>query len=119
MKETHTIELPAIKDVQFTVIAEPETTFQEILLRRHPSLKDNVWAWAQVEVRASYRGLEASDYLGCCSYESEEEFKKGGYYDDMKAATYAGLIAQLKALYGRPTSSASPITIRKSKPLTQ
>lgn len=47
----------------------------------------NVWAWASVEVRGSYKGLTASDYLVGCSYRSEDDFKQpGGYYDDMRAA---------------------------------
>lgn len=44
----------------------------------------DVWAWftAKVTVRDSY-GREASDYLGCCCYEDEKDFKRGGYYLDM------------------------------------
>lgn len=112
-KETHTIELPAIEDVQFTVIAEQEDTpvrgnamasgdgkvdrkAEDSIIR---SLNGgNVWAWATVEVRATYRGLVASEYLGCCSYKSEEDFEKDAYYASMKATAYADLIAQLKAL---------------------
>ena len=48
----------------------------------------NVWAWCTVEVTAKvfYKGElhEASDYLGCCSYKGEDDFKQpGGYYEDM------------------------------------
>lgn len=43
----------------------------------------DVWAWADVEVQGTYMGLVASDYLGCCSYESESDFKNDGYYQDM------------------------------------
>jgi hypothetical protein len=44
----------------------------------------DVWAWctAKVTVRDSH-GREASDYLGCCSYKDEKDFKRGGYYLDM------------------------------------
>ena len=46
-------------------------------------LSGNQWAWCNVEVRGEYLGLSASDYLGCCSYKSEQDFKTGGYYTDM------------------------------------
>jgi hypothetical protein len=48
----------------------------------------NLWAWcvAHVTVRpkdgriATFSG---DDYLGGCSYASEQDFKEGGYYEDM------------------------------------
>jgi hypothetical protein len=43
----------------------------------------NIWAWALVEVRGTYKGLSASDYLGACSYKNEDEFKADAYYEDM------------------------------------
>jgi len=36
--------------------------------------------------------------LGACSYKDEEDFKKGGYYEDMKKQAYNDLINQIKAL---------------------
>lgn len=47
----------------------------------------DVWAWftAKVTVRDK-SGREASDYLGCCTYEDAEDFKRGGYYLDMVKA---------------------------------
>jgi hypothetical protein len=53
----------------------------------------NEWAWCLVRVTAIYEEWEGTDYLGCCSYESEEEFKAGGYWDDMKELAYADLCA--------------------------
>ncbi len=47
----------------------------------------DVWAWATVKVTATYDGIdgvEGIDYLGCCSYRDEEDFKTCGYYADMK-----------------------------------
>jgi hypothetical protein len=42
------------------------------------------WAWCCVTVRATWNGIVGEDNLGCCSYEDEEDFKRGGgYYDDM------------------------------------
>lgn len=43
----------------------------------------NTWAWCSVQVSAKYAGIEASDYLGGCSYQDEADFKAGGYYADM------------------------------------
>jgi hypothetical protein len=45
----------------------------------------NVWAWCVVEVIGEIDGTTASDFLGACSYENEEAFKAGGYYEDMIA----------------------------------
>ena len=47
----------------------------------------NAWAWASVRVCVTHPavvGIEGNEYLGCCSYASEDDFKAdGGYYDDM------------------------------------
>jgi hypothetical protein len=44
----------------------------------------DVWAWAKVEVRATYKGLYGSAFLGACSYKDEKGFKEaGGYYGQM------------------------------------
>lgn len=58
----------------------------------------NVWAWASVSVEARYKGMTGIDYLGCCSYKDEADFKKDMYYQDMKKQAYADLISQMKAL---------------------
>lgn len=59
----------------------------------------NVWAWAQVEVKCTYKGvLTASDYLGCCSYDNEQDFKEGGYYEDMVTTCLAEINDQLVKL---------------------
>jgi len=40
--------------------------------------------------------VEASDYLGCCSYRSKEDFMEpDGYYDDMKVEAYNSLCKEL------------------------
>lgn len=43
----------------------------------------NPWAWCVAKVTVTYRGLEGTDYLCGCSYESEKAFKEGGYYESM------------------------------------
>jgi hypothetical protein len=48
--------------------------------------RGNNWAWCCVHVRASWRDFHGDDYLGGCSYASQEDFESnGGYLDDMKA----------------------------------
>ena len=62
----------------------------------------DVWAWASVEVRAEFRGLQASDYLGACSYRNQRDFKRNsGYFEDMVAAAtneLADLVADLQGI---------------------
>src|SRR5688500_7160137 len=44
----------------------------------------NEYAWFSAKVTVKYKGFEATDYLGCCSYKSEKDFKQNsGYYKDM------------------------------------
>jgi len=48
-------------------------------------LKDgNIWAWSTIRVSAYIDGVEGIDYLGCCNYMDEEDFRKDAYYFDMK-----------------------------------
>jgi hypothetical protein len=46
-------------------------------------LEHNPWAWCVVEVKACWKGLKASTFLGCCSYRSENDFKVDGYFENM------------------------------------
>lgn len=46
----------------------------------------NDWAWCCVEVRVSYGELSSSEYLGCCSYGSREDFEADGYSDMLSEA---------------------------------
>lgn len=63
------------------------------------SLEWNQWAWCTVKVTAYIDGveLEGADYLGCCSYASEEDFKAGGYFEDMKHQAKEDLLNKIKA----------------------
>ena len=47
-------------------------------------LQHTQWAWCTVHVTATWCGLEGHDWLGGCSYESEEDFMSGDYYKDMR-----------------------------------
>ncbi len=42
------------------------------------------WAWGLVYVRATFAGFTGEDFLGGCSYASEEDFRTAGdYFEDM------------------------------------
>lgn len=59
----------------------------------------NDWAWCTAHVRVTYRGILVADtYLGCCSYKGEEDFKSGGYYDDMVSECLDEVNAKLSIL---------------------
>jgi hypothetical protein len=58
----------------------------------------NDWAWCCVRVVGTWRGMEADDHLGCSSYESEEDFKVAGYFEDMKRSVLHKLNAQIRAV---------------------
>jgi hypothetical protein len=110
------IKLPTIDQVTFSLEAEYEDTpvrgnalasgdddedkrVEDEILRRLDN--GDVWAWASVKVTAEWKGIEGVDYLGCCCYADEKEFKQaGGYYDDMKQVAFNDLIEQLEALKG-------------------
>jgi len=49
-------------------------------------------------VVGKYKGLEADDFLGGCSYESEEHFRTCDYYADMRNTVYQNIIKQLEEL---------------------
>lgn len=42
-------------------------------------MRGNEWAWFCAKVTASWNGIEAADYLGGCSYESEANFRECCY----------------------------------------
>lgn len=111
--ETLTIRIPSIEEVEFAVSANEEAVsvrgnalasgddkidkkVEDGILRRLENGK--IWAWASVTVTASWRGMQGEDHLGCCSYKSEKEFKRDGYYSDMKAEAYNDLVRQIKRL---------------------
>lgn len=62
--------------------------------------RGNDWAWCMVEVRATVeingQTFHGSDYLGGCSYDSEEDFKRGGYYEQMCDQAREDLLNYLK-----------------------
>lgn len=62
--------------------------------------EDDLWAWATVCVTGSWEGLNIHQYLGCCSYESEEDFRNNsGHFDEMVDDVVAGLNTLANAIY--------------------
>lgn len=111
--KTITVTLPKIEDVQFEIEveedhipvrgnalasgddAEDKRVEDEIIARLE---NEDVWAWASVRMVATWRGLTADDYLGACCYKDEDDFKKDGYYEDMKNNAYNSLLRQITDL---------------------
>jgi hypothetical protein len=60
--------------------AEDKACEDEILRRLDAG---DVWAWACVTVKASWRGFVGADTLGACSYEHEGDFRECDYFTDM------------------------------------
>lgn len=115
------INFPPIEDITFRLIAEQDQTSvrgnalasgdddedkrveDEIIARLDDG---DVWAWADVEVRAEWNGFEGSDYLGGCSYVDEADFcQPGGYFDDMKERAYEELCAAI----GKAAKAIEPL----------
>lgn len=44
----------------------------------------NPWAWCEIRVVGRWKGFDSDDYIGACSYNDENDFKQGGYYEDMQ-----------------------------------
>jgi hypothetical protein len=111
--KTKTITLPTIDQIEFELIVHEESTpikgnalasgddatdkKQERMIERQLA-NGNSWAWCCVQMKGTYKGLEASDYLGCCSYKSQKDFERDGYYQDMKTTVFADILKQIENL---------------------
>ncbi len=110
--QTVKFKLPKKSQVEFSLSCEPEEiqiegnacsideeTDKAIEKYIIDQLNDgNEWAWCTVQVSARYKDMEGNAYLGCCSYRSEKDFMKDGYYKDLKNEAFADLISQLQKL---------------------
>tara|TARA_R110001592_G_C12860981_1_gene722830 strand:- start:152 stop:499 length:348 start_codon:yes stop_codon:yes gene_type:complete len=67
----------------------------------HRLEQGDVWAWASVAVTVSWENQEAIEYLGCCCYDDEEDFQRGGYMADMIDRALDSLNDDLRTLYDR------------------
>lgn len=56
----------------------------------------DTWAWCSVCVVAEAGGTEGRAYLGACSYKDEEDFRSGGYYEQMQEEAKEDLMEQLR-----------------------
>lgn len=78
-------------DILFTITCEPEdisprTQIDDEGMVSHieREMEHNKWAWCQIMVTASWGGFEGTQYLGACSYKDKADFKKDGYFLQMK-----------------------------------
>ena len=104
-----------LEDITITVTAADELLHPSELLSEcmsegeinallEEAQTQNEWKWCIVEVKGEFNGLEFSDYLGGCSYESEEEFiKTSGYYKDMCQTVLKGLQDEFNELIAELT----------------
>jgi hypothetical protein len=77
---------------------------------RHDFACGNTWAWCRVQVEANFWGFEGrSSWLGACSYEDEEDFRKpGDYFDDLRGEAIADLREQIENAAGGADPEADP-----------
>ena len=97
--------LPKLEEVSFSI----ETHWEDVPVLDHFSdglelgkdlekrVLDRIdsgdsWAWCTVEVIGNFEGCKGSEFLGCCSYLDENDFKEGGYWEDMKQEAYRELV---------------------------
>lgn len=66
----------------------------------------NEWAWCVVQVTVEFHGISATDYLGGCSYTSAQDFREGGYFEDMVDNCLDDLKVRLEALYSATKETA-------------
>jgi hypothetical protein len=76
----HPEDLPIRGNLVFSGDGVLDKQFEDAVIEE---LEHNPWAWCMVEVKASWKGLKVSTFLGGCSYRSENDFKVDGPYDDM------------------------------------
>lgn len=99
-----------LQDIVISIIVEDESfsaytqlgecmSKEEISELLEEARTSNVWKWCMVEVKGTYKGLESSEYLGGCSYDSEEDFiNNSEYYNDMCEAVLSDLQKQVEEI---------------------
>jgi hypothetical protein len=73
----------------------------------------NYWAWCVAHVTVMYDDLKAEEWLGGCSYESEADFKKGGYYESMIDEALRSLAKDLESMANAHIWEHDPVTCFK------
>jgi len=71
----------------------------------------NEWAWCVATVTVNYKGFSAFDTLGACSYKSEDDFRKDGYFTDMVNQASAELADKLIAASTAITELLTPMKL--------
>ena len=62
-------------------------------------IESGEFMWFTAKVSAARHGVElGSDYLGCCCYSSLDDFKTGGYYEQMRDQAISDAEATLQKL---------------------
>jgi hypothetical protein len=125
-----TITLPEPDQVEYRLeVLGEDTSIQD--QRFSPELEKqildsanagNIYAWFIAKVTADWKGVKGVDYLGGCSYESEENFKACGYWEDLKQSAYDDLINQLELIGDKESpfdNSMVSISIKRPKPYEQ
>lgn len=103
MSEIVVKPLFTIDDVKFSIDCDPEdpswlaNSFdndEEIINDIKKQIrKGNDWAWCTIIVTARFKDFEGKDYLGGCSYGSEQNFiDADDYYQDMKKTAFDNLV---------------------------
>lgn len=63
----------------------------------------NEWAWCSAHVTVRYAGMRGDDWLGGCSYKSQEDFMQpNGYYDSMIDEAVDDLAKQIEKIFDGP-----------------
>lgn len=82
---------------------------QEMAAEISKEAETKIWAWFEAEVESRLPGTElrASACIGCCSYENLEDFKTGGYYENLILESRKNLKEETEAVIRSFSENAS------------
>lgn len=94
-------------DVVIKCLPEDSSPFDHIDERdiaekvRDDYFNGNDWAWCCVKVIVTHKQADfvSIQYLGACSYENEEDFKKDTYYQDMVNEAIRDIQYQMEEMF--------------------
>jgi len=94
-------DLPVRGNVMASGDADVDRSFEDEIIEDLEA--GNPWAWCLVRVTAGLEGsaLRGVAYLGGCSYESEDDFKVCGCYDDLRDEALLDLQRQVDDLFAK------------------
>lgn len=78
--------------------------------------RDDYLAWCCVKVTATWKEWSGVVYLGCCSFDSEEDFTKlnSDYYDDLKETALEDLNRELVAAESKAKQTLQTVVIDRA-----